>query len=130
VALYLDTSAFLKLVVAEQESRALVRWLRAEDADLISSELLRVEALRVARLHSPKALAESRSRLDVVTLISVTSQVCERAAELDPSITRSLDAVHLATALMLGDQLDAVVTYDRRLADACAAHGVRVEAPA
>jgi predicted nucleic acid-binding protein len=129
VTFYLDTSAFLKLVVSEPESRALLRWLRKQKAELVSSELMRVEALRTARRHSPEAFAEARSRLDVVTLMTVTSDVCERAAELDPSIVRSLDAVHLATALMLGDQLTAVVTYDQRLVDACAAHGIRVEAP-
>ncbi|MCZ3387418.1 MAG: PIN domain-containing protein [Actinomycetia bacterium] len=97
--------------------------------DFFASELLRVEALRTARRHSANALREARARLDVVTLVSVTGDICERAAAFDPSILRSLDAVHLATALSLGDELGGVLTYDRRLVDACAAHGVRVVAP-
>ena len=129
MAYYLDTSAFLKLVVAEAESRALRRWVAKNDADVYASELLRVEALRTARRHSEQALVEARSRLAAVTLIAVTSDICERAAELDPGILRSLDAVHLATALAAGDRLEGVITYDRRLVDACAAHGVRVVSP-
>lgn len=129
VVYYLDTSAFLKLVVQERESDALLDWARDAEAQFFASEMLRVEALRTARRHSPEALLEARARLDVVTLVTATSEICERAAELDPSILRSLDAVHLATALTVGDSLDAVVTYDQLLQDACAAHGVRVEAP-
>lgn len=126
---YLDTSAFVKLVVREKHSAALLRWATAADVTFFASELLRVEALRTARHHSPKALLAARSRLDVVTLVMVTSEICERAAELDPSILRSLDAVHLATAMSAGDQLQGVVTYDHRLAQACGAHGVAVVAP-
>lgn len=126
---YLDTSAYLKLVVRERESRALIAWVQGADPDLFASELMRVEALRVARRHSPEALLEARSRLDAVTMVTVTSAICERAAELDPSIIRSLDAVHLATALSAGDALAGVVTYDGRLAEACATHGVPVLAP-
>ncbi len=61
--------------------------------------------------------------------MAVTTDICQRAAELDPSILRSLDAVHLATALSAGDRLEGVVTYDQRLEAACSAHGVRFEAP-
>ena len=126
---YIDTSAFVKLIVSEAESRALRSWVKARDAELFSSELLRVEALRTARRHSQKALLAAREGLDAVTLVAVTTDICERAAELDPSILRSLDAVHLATALSAGDRLEGVVTYDQRLEAACGAHGVRFEAP-
>jgi predicted nucleic acid-binding protein len=129
VAYYLDTSAFLKLVVHERESDGLIEWAIAEGANFFASELLRVEALRTGRRHSPEAMLEVRERLDAVTLVTGSSAICDRAAELDPSILRSLDAVYLATALQLGDALQAVVTYDARLAQACAAHGVRVVAP-
>lgn len=125
----MDTSAFLKLVVHEAESDALLAWARDEQAHFFASELLRVEALRTARRYSTDALQEARERLDVVTLVTVTGDICERAASLDPSILRSLDAVHLATALAIGDGLGGVVTYDHRQADACAAHGVPALAP-
>lgn len=127
---YLDTSAFLKLVFAEPESKALRAWAGTGMGEFASSDLLRTEALRAARKDSPEALLDVRAALEAIDLVSVTSDICERAAELDPSIMRSLDALHLATALALGDDLRAVVTYDERLAAACALHGVRVVAPA
>ena len=129
MAHYLDTSAFLKLVVTEAESRALRKWATADGVVLVSSDLVRTEALRAARRHSPAALLQARTLLEAVALMALTSDICERAAELDPSILRSLDALHLASALALGDDLQAVVTYDERLAAACAAHGVAVVAP-
>ena len=126
---YLDTSAFLKLVVSERETPTLLRWARDVSAEFFASELLRTEALRAARRHSPQALLETRSRLEAVTLLSVTTDICERAAELDPGILRTLDTLHLATALTLAEDLEGIVTYDVRLAAAAALHGVSVTAP-
>ncbi len=126
---YLDTSAFVKLVVAEEDSAALRAWALDPGVRLVASDLLRTEALRAARRHSPAALLQTRALLEAMTLMVVTANVCERAAELDPMILRNLDALHLASALALGDDLQAVVTYDDRLAQACAAHGVPVIAP-
>ncbi|MHB0928940.1 MAG: type II toxin-antitoxin system VapC family toxin [Candidatus Nanopelagicales bacterium] len=129
MAFYLDTSAFLKLVVEEAESATLRAWSTEPVKHFVSSDLLRTEALRTARRHSPEALLQARILLDGVALMAVTADVCERAAELDPSILRSLDALHLASALMLGDSLEGVVTYDTRFASACAAIGIPVVAP-
>lgn len=126
---YLDTSAFVKLVVSEPESRALRTWVKRHEVDAFASELLRVEALRTSRRHSPAALLAARAALDAVTLLAVTADICERAAELDPEILRSLDAIHLATALSAGDSLEGVLTYDERLVAACAMHGVRTLSP-
>ncbi len=126
---YLDTSAFVKLVVAEEDSAALRAWALDPGVRLVASDLLRTEALRAARRHSPAALLQTRALLEAMTLMVVTANVCERGAELDPIILRSLDALHLASALTLGDDLQAVVTYDDRLAQACAAHGVPIIAP-
>ena len=129
MAHYLDTSAFLKLVVAEEGSTAMRAWATGDSVQLVASDLLRTEALRASRRHSPAALLQARMLLDAVHLMALTADVCDRATELDPSILRSLDALHLASALMLGDDLEAVVTYDERLAAACAAHGIPVLAP-
>jgi predicted nucleic acid-binding protein len=129
VAHYLDTSAFLKLVVTEPETGALWAWVTGKDRRLFSSDLLRTEALRTARRHSAEALALARARLDGVTLLSLTADVCARAAELDPAILRSLDALHLATALTLADELEGIVTYDERLGVAARLHGVAVVEP-
>ena len=127
--LYLDTSAFLKLVLREKHSAALTRVLDDRDSVLVASDLLRTEALRAARNHSPAAVARVRLLLQGITLIGLTSDICERAAELDPQILRSLDALHLASALALGDDLEAVVTYDQRLRQACELYGLLVVAP-
>lgn len=129
MAHYLDTSAFLKLVVTEDGSAAMRTWATGDAVQLVASDLLRTEALRAARRHSSAALLQARLLLDAVHLLAITADICDRAAELDPSILRSLDALHLASALMLGDELESVVTYDERLAAACATHGIAVLAP-
>jgi predicted nucleic acid-binding protein len=71
----------------------------------------------------------AREVLDAVTLVHVTSAVSEDAGRLDPSGLRSLDAIHLAAALDLGDDLEGLITYDDRLADAAVSNGVAVVAP-
>ncbi len=67
--------------------------------------------------------------LDSITLTEVTTSVFEAAARIDPGVLRSLDAIHLAAALDLGDDLDGIVTYDDRLALAARANGMAVLAP-
>jgi predicted nucleic acid-binding protein len=126
---YLDTSAFLKLIVAEKHSKALRKWAERQDQSLVSSDLLRIESLRAARRLGPEFLLATREMLRSVHLISLTSDICESAAELDPAIMRSLDAAHLATALQLGSDLEGVVTYDERMNEAAAQLGVRVLTP-
>jgi len=64
-----------------------------------------------------------------LTLTKVRTDVVERAGHMDSALLRSLDAIQLASALDLGDDLESVVTYDERLADACEAHGVPTVAP-
>lgn len=129
MAYYWDTSAYLKLVVAENHSTALRAWLADVDSEAVACELLRVEAMRAARRHSSEAVRAVRSGLDGLVLLQLTTALCERAAELDPTVLCSLDALHLAAALSLGDDLEAVVTYDDRLAEAAAAYGLRVVSP-
>lgn len=129
MAYYVDTSAFLKLVVEERQSAALRAWAEAHDGELFSADLLRTEALRAARRHSSDAVREVRRRVGVLTLIRLSRDVCDRAGYLDPEIPRSLDALHLATAMSVGDELEGVVTYDDRMADAAMLYGIEVIAP-
>lgn len=126
---YLDTSAAVKLVVDERHSAELSRWVGAKAASIASSDLLRTELLRAVRRGAPNAMRQARQLLDSVTLLTITTDVFEHAAELGPESMRSLDALHLAAALTLGDDLDGIVTYDERLADATRVHGVAVMAP-
>lgn len=126
---YLDTSAVVKLLVREAETTALRRWLRRRP-HRTASALLRVELLRAAkRAGAPALVAEARRLLGGITLVSIDTPILDRAAELDPAVLRTLDAIHLATALTLGSDLDALVTYDSRMAEAARTLGLPVSAP-
>ena len=127
---YLDTSAAVKLVVAEQGSAALQRWLGARDGRVFSSDLLRTELLRSTKRAATQHMVQARAILDSLVLLTLTTTVCERAAMLEPELLRSLDALHLAAALEAGDELEGMVTYDQRMAEAARALGISVATPA
>ncbi|WP_099331801.1 type II toxin-antitoxin system VapC family toxin [Actinomyces minihominis] len=96
---YIDTSAFVKLLKEEDESAALLSWLRTEKQRLVTSDLTTTELLRVCLRCVPHRLAVAHSLLSAVTRLPVSSTVLRTAAVLAPSTLRYLDAVHLATAL-------------------------------
>ena len=129
MAYYLDTSAAVKLVVEEVGSTALRRWLQAAEVPIVSSDLMRTELMRATRRGAPDQMVQARAVLDSLVLLTVSTAVFERAGDLEPDLLRSLDAVHLAAALELGDELDGLVTYDDRLASAAQALGISVVAP-
>lgn len=124
---YLDTSALVKLVVRESESGALVRWARQHS--LASSDLARTELVRAVRRVDPAAVTAARNVLSAVHLIRMTPDVLDAAARLAPDTLRSLDAIHLASALALGDDLDSFVSYDDRQAEAVRLAGITVLQP-
>jgi len=126
---YLDTSAAAKLVVAEKGSTGLRRWVTSRDDRMFSSDLLRTELLRATRRTAPEQMVQARAVLDSLVLLTLSTSVCERAAILEPEVMRSLDALHLAAALEIGDELEGVVTYDQRLAAGAEALGISVVAP-
>ena len=129
MAFYLDTSAAAKLVVAEAGSEAMTLWAAAHETRVVASDLLRTELLRATRRTAPNQMRRARAVLDAITLFNLTSATFERAATLDPGELRSLDALHLAVALELGDELDGIVTYDDRMATAASLYGIAVIAP-
>ncbi len=129
MAFYLDTSAAVKLVVSEPHSKAMSAWAGAHPDSVVSSDLLRTELLRATLRGAPDEMPRAREVLDSITIITLPTPLFERAAELDPTLLRSLDALHLAAALDLGDELDGIVTYDDRLTEAAKLHGVPVIAP-
>jgi uncharacterized protein len=116
---YLDSSAILKLIVPETESAALLEAL-AEWPDPVSSRLAEVECLRALKRVSapPRVRARAAQVFEAVTLVQLDEVVLRLAATVGPRELRTLDAIHLATALSLGDMPDAFVTYDERLAAA------------
>lgn len=128
--IYLDTSALVKLVVAEVESQALIRFLRARaDDSLFSAALARTELIRAVAPNGASAIADARdllSRLDTVTL---TRQLLDDAGMLLPLRLRSLDAIHLAAAHRAGESLRAVITYDARMLSAAADLGISTASP-
>jgi len=129
VAVYLDSSAIVKLVVRERESSALRRFLRTRP-ERVSCALARTEVLRAVRHLGPPAVSRARRVLRRVDLIRLDDSLLDAAGMLDPRILRSLDAVHLAAALLIVPELDAIVTYDRRQAEAASLLGLPVEGPA
>jgi uncharacterized protein len=126
---YLDSSAFVKLVQAEAETQALVGYLRRWSV-AVSATLVRTEALRAAARHSPELVRDTRRALRDVAFIELTRDLMDQAGALTPPDLRSLDAIHLAAALSLGDDLDEVVTYDDRMVAAASACGLPVSSPA
>jgi predicted nucleic acid-binding protein len=125
---YLDTSAFVKLCWPEPESAALRKYLRSRPLR-VSSTLLRTEALRAAARQPVPRLAAARRQLRAVAMIDIDRPLLDHAGTLAPPETRSLDAVHISTALTLGPDLAVVVTYDLRMRDAARAQGLEVIAP-
>lgn len=125
---YLDTSAFVKLVISEPESHALRAEMATGDA-LVSSALLLVEGRRAAWRYGTVALVRARAALSTVTLLPVDDATLETAADLEPPELRSLDALHLAAALSLAGDLGRVYCYDTRLAAAATTLGLDVRQP-
>jgi len=128
-ALYLDSSAFVKVVVEEGESAALREFLATSDARRVSSALLRAESLRAVRYLGPDALSAVREGVRRVDLIAIDDRILDAAGILEPRVVRTLDAIHLATALAIGDDLDAVVTYDERMIEAARLLGLPTASP-
>lgn len=122
----------MKLVQRETESTALRRFLRRRQGDAwVTSALARVEVVRAVAPGGPAAIAMARRQVGRLQQLALDRQLLDDAATLAPGLgLRSLDAIHLASARLLGADLRALVTYDRRMADAAVALGLPVEAPA
>ncbi len=127
-AVYLDTSAFMKLAMPEPESAALRGYLRQWRVR-VSAALLCTEALRAASRTSPMRMAIVRKLLGGIVLLDLDRALLERAGTLLPLDLRSLDALHVAAALSLGADLGELITYDTRMAVAAQAQGLVVTSP-
>src|SRR5271154_5427669 len=114
---YLDSSAIVKLVVAEPESAALRQYLRRRTL-WVSSALSQTEVARAVLHLGPDAERLARDALRRIDLIRINERVLGAAGALLAVEVRSLDAIHLCTAQLLGDSLARIVTYDERMADA------------
>jgi len=128
-ALYLDSSAFVKIVVNETETAAVRMYLARNGVRRVSSALLRTESLRAVRHLGPDALATVREGLRRVDLIAIDDRILDSAGILEEQVLRTLDAIHLATAMAVGDDLDAIVTYDERMVEAARLLGLSTASP-
>ncbi len=128
MATYVDSSAIVKLVVREPESAALRRYLRHR-RPLVSSALARTEVLRALLPVGEEAIGRGRRVLRRFDLVRVNDRILDAAGLLAPMEMRSLDAIHLATARRLGDEVRAVVTYDARMAEAARRLDYKVVSP-
>ena len=126
---YLDTSAFLKLLVDEPESSALRGTLAAWPRQA-SASLLRTEAVRALLGSGNDELLGAARRLSgAIHMIRLEESLLDQAGTIGPPGLRSLDAIHLAAALSVGHDLGVFVTYDDRLGEAATHHGLEVIAP-
>jgi uncharacterized protein len=125
--IYLDASACVKLMLAEPESSAVEEALKGVER-LVASEILGVEVMRATQ-RGGGDVAVARAQLDGVRLLPLSDGIRIRASELTPISIRSLDAIHIATALELGERLDGMYTYDERMATAARDAGLEVRAP-
>ena len=128
--IYLDTSALVKLVVAEDESQSLQSYLSARaDDSLFSAALARTELIRAVAPNGAQAIADARDLLNSLDTVMLTRQLLDDAGTLQPLRLRSLDAIHLKAAQRAGDTLRAVVTYDARMLSAAADLGISTASP-
>jgi len=127
-ATYLDSSALVKLAVSEPESAALRHYLRRR-RPLVSSALARTEVARALAPLGTAAVQRGQQVLGRVDLLRINDRVLQAAGSLEPPELRSLDAIHLSTALQFEDDLAGFVTYDKRMAIAAEHLGCSVVQP-
>lgn len=125
---YVDTSALAKLVSVEPETGALRSAL--DGVVLVTSAVTRTELLRVGLRLGDEQLAQAERLLAGVATVAITRARLERAGRLLPATLRSLDALHLATAIELRDVIATFVGYDDRLLTAATANGLTTSSPA
>ena len=127
---YIDTSAALKLLAEESHSQAFVKFYdESASATWVSSALLRIEVIRAVGRVMPAALPDARALLLAFSYVSIDDEVVDAAMNEPDRMLRSLDAIHLATARVLGPDLNGLATYDDRLAVAARDAGISVIDP-
>ncbi|MDQ2853041.1 MAG: type II toxin-antitoxin system VapC family toxin [Actinomycetota bacterium] len=128
--IYLHSSALMKLIRAETETVPLQAWLRSRgEVAVVTSELSRVEVLRAARRASDAALVGPRTVMGGVDFVPLDQGVRDLACEIGEPLLRTLEALHLASAVLVRDELTAFVAYDHRLTHAARSAGLPVAIP-
>ncbi|MEV4295767.1 type II toxin-antitoxin system VapC family toxin [Microbispora rosea] len=127
--IYLDSSALVKLVVREEETAALEKWLATQTGAVVASELARTEVVRAMRASGPQAVSMAKALMARLRMVPVDTPLLDAAAEIGPARLRTLDALHLSAAQLLERALDWFVAYDKRLLAAAEEAGLPVAAP-
>jgi hypothetical protein len=129
--IYLDSSALVKLAVTEPESAALADWL-AENATIarVSSPIVRVEVPRAVWRGDPGSLPQAYTIVRRLREVRLTEAVLMRAAGVRPNVLRTLDAIHVASAMSVRADLTALVSYDKRMLTAAQDAGLPTASPA
>ena len=123
--IYLDSSALLKLLFEESESAALAQWISERaGTPMVSSELARLEVVRATRRLDADVVPAARTLMSQLDLIPVNGALIDEAADVGDPLLRTLDAIHLASALSIRGDLTAFVAYDNRLVAAAEAAGI------
>jgi predicted nucleic acid-binding protein len=128
--IYLDTSATVKLVTAEQESLALIDWLNAHPNEhLATSAIGHIELIRAATRAGAAAAVAARTVASTIDTLVLTETIAAIAATIPPAELRTLDAIHLATAHAHRHSLTAFCVYDRRLLEAAQSQDLPIVSP-
>lgn len=125
---YLDASAIVRIVADEPGRFAAVAFLR-DHQTRVTSVISAVEVPRAVARKRADALPAAAAFLEDLVLVGLDRLIVSRASRLTPPALRTMDAIHLVTALELGRELDAFVTYDGRLGDAARSLGLPVSGP-
>ncbi|HUB39156.1 MAG TPA: type II toxin-antitoxin system VapC family toxin [Streptosporangiaceae bacterium] len=127
---YADTSAVIKLLTEETDSRAFAAFYDAhDDAEWVSSALLRIELTRAVLRAVPALLPDARELLLAFSYLAIDDEIVDGAMNEPDRGLRSLGAIHLATARILAPELDGLLSYDVRLSKAATDAGLPVLAP-
>lgn len=124
---YVDTSAAASLLKTEAQSLALKEWLVNSKSPLSSSALLETELRRVA-MRTGASQARATAILTRIAQVQMDQPILRSAGQLSGPFLRSLDAIHIQTAMTIGAR--AVLTYDKRMMEAAEYFGIEVLAPA
>jgi predicted nucleic acid-binding protein len=128
--IYLDSSALVKLALAEPESDALAAWLAEHDGNaLVSSAFHRAEVLRAIWRAEPAALPRGQRIIRRVERVILSHDILDDAATIPPQKLGTAGAIHLASALAIRRDLVAFVAYDKTLLDAASDAGLPVASP-
>ena len=124
---YIDSSAIIKLIVAEKESPDLKSYI---SDGLLTSEIARVEVLRTVTMNAPDFVASARKVLGALNTVDINASILYMAEDFGSEISlRTLDAIHVATALSMRDVIDGVITYDKGMSKDAKALGLSVVSP-